>query len=148
MSADFVEGALARGDIAFGAFDRGRLVCYTWRALGATPDVEDVWVTFGAPYHYGYKAFTRPSHRGRRLLVAVSFFSDSYLLERGHAKRLTFTGICNFASLASQKAAGSRKIGIAGYIRLFGVFIPYRTSAVKAVGFAFVRTSDRSTRKG
>jgi hypothetical protein len=139
MDSEFVHGALARGDMAFGAFDGDSLVCYSWRAFAYVPHFDGVWVKFDPPYHYGYKAFTRPSHRGRRILVAVALFSDSYLLERGRVAQVVFTGINNFASLAAQKVAGSRRIGFAGYVNWFGFFIPFRTPAVRRIGFAFER---------
>jgi hypothetical protein len=137
MDSEFVHGALARGDIAFGAFDGDSLVCYSWHAFAPAPHVEGVWVRFDPPYHYVYKAFTRPSYRGRRILAAVALFSDSYLLDRGGVAQVACTGVHNFASLAAQKVAGSRRIGLAGYVKWFGVFIPFRTPAVKKSGFAF-----------
>jgi hypothetical protein len=139
MSSEFVHSALARGDIAFGAFDGDSMVCYSWRAFSSVPHVDGAWVKFDPPYHYGYKAFTRSSHRGRRILVAVALFADSYLLERGRVAQVAFTDIHNFASLAAQKVARSRRIGLAGYVKWFGFFIPFRTPAVKRIGFAFER---------
>jgi hypothetical protein len=137
MDSQFVRGALARGDMAFGGFDGNRLVCYAWRAFVSAPHAEGVWVKFDPPYHFGYKAFTRRSYRGQRILVAVALFSDSYLLARGRVAQLSDTHVCNFASLAAQKVTGARKIGLAGYVKLFGFFIPFRTPAVRKFGFAF-----------
>lgn len=37
LHPDFVRGALARGDFAFGAFEGDRLVGYTWRTFTAAP---------------------------------------------------------------------------------------------------------------
>jgi hypothetical protein len=137
MSSEFVHRALGREDIAFGAFDGDSLVCYSWRAFASIPQDDGVWVKFGPPYHYAYKAFTLPSYRGRRILVAVALFSDSCLLERGRVAQVAFTEMHNFASLAAQKVTGSRRIGLAGYVKCFGMFIPFRTAAVKKIGFAF-----------
>lgn len=137
MDSEFVRGALARGDIAFGAFEGERLVCYSWRAFASTPHVDGVWVKFAPLYHYGYKAFTRPSHRGRRILVALALFSDSYLLERGRVAQVMSIDIWNLASLAAQRTAGSRRVGLAGYLKWFGFFISFRTRSVKKSGFAF-----------
>ncbi len=137
MDSEFVHGALARGDMAFGAYDGDSLVCYSWVAFASAPHVDGVWVRFDPPYHYAYNAFTRPSHRGRRILAALALYSDRYLGDRGRVARIACTGVHNFASLAAQKVAGSRRIGLAGYVKWFGFFIPFRTPAVKRSGFAF-----------
>ena len=144
MGSEFVRGALARGDTAFGAFDGDSLVCYSWHAFAPAPHVDGVWVRFDPPYQYVYNAFTRASYRGRRILAAVARYSDRYLLDRGHVAQIACTGIYNFSSLAAQKITGSRRIGLAGYVKLFGFFIPFRTPAVKRSGFAF-ELADEST---
>jgi hypothetical protein len=134
MSPDFVRRALARGDIAFGAFEGHRLIAYSWRTFTAAPHFDGLWATVDRPYFLGYKAYTRPSHRGRRIHVAVALFSDSYLLERGYTAEVGFVDIINYSSLAVASFLGRQKIGYVGHLRWFGKCIPFRTPAVRRIG--------------
>jgi len=79
----FVREALARGDLAWGAFEHGKLVCYTWRAFSKAPFTDGFWVRVPAPFQYGYKSFTLPSHRGRGLYPAVGRIADQRSGELG-----------------------------------------------------------------
>ena len=63
MESGFVRAALARGDVAFGAFDGDQLIAYVWRPFGAAPDADGLWVKVDPPHHYAYKAFTLPAYR-------------------------------------------------------------------------------------
>lgn len=134
MDPDFVRDALARGDMAFGAFEDGRLVGYTWRTFTAAPDRDGLWARVSHPYQYSYKAFTRPSHRRKRIHVAITAFADAYLLRHGYAFEVGYLEIDNFASIGLADFMGRRKIGYAGYLRCCGRSIPFRTPAVKKIG--------------
>lgn len=134
LGRDFVRGALARGDVAFGAFEGERLVAYTWRTFSAAPDRDGVWARVSHPCQYSFKAFTRPSHRRKRIHVAITAFADDYLLRRGYAFEVGYLEIDNFASIGLADFMGRRKIGYAGYLRCFGRSIPFRTPAVKKIG--------------
>ena len=134
IRSDFVRAALARGDMAFGAFEGDRLVGYTWRTYTAAPDLDSLWAGVDHPYQYSYKAFTRLSYRGRRIHVAITYFADAYLLERGYTAEVGFVGITNFASIAVAKFLGRQKIGYAGYVKWFGHCVPFTTPAVKKIG--------------
>jgi hypothetical protein len=131
---DFVRGALARGDLAFGAFEGDLLVGYSWRTFTAAHHRDSLWHRVERPYFCGFKAFTRESHRGRRIHAAVALFSDAYLLDRGYTAEVGFVDIENFASLGVARHLGRRRIGYAGYVKWFGRYITFRTPAVKAIG--------------
>src|SRR5207302_320990 len=134
MDPDFVRDALARGDMAFGAFEGDRLVGYTWRTFTAAPDRDGLWARVRHPYQYSYKAFTRPSHRRKRIHVAITAVADAYLLRRGYAFEVGYMEAANFDSIGLADFMGRRKIGYAGYLKWFGRSIPFRTSAVKKIG--------------
>jgi len=134
MSVEFVRGALARGDMAFGAFEDDRLVGYSWRTFSAVPHCGDLWARVDQPYHFGYKAFTRASHRGMRIHAAVALFSDAYLLERGYIAEVGFVDITNFSSLGVAKHLGRQRIGYTGYAKWFGRYLTFRTPAVRKIG--------------
>lgn len=134
LDPGFVRDALARGDMAFGAFENDRLVGYTWRTFTAAPDRDGLWARVSHPCLYAYKGFTRSSHRRKRIHVAVTAFADAYLLRHGFAFEVGYLEINNFASIGLADFMGRRKIGYAGYLKWFGRGIPFRTPAVKKIG--------------
>lgn len=135
MRPDFVRSALARGDFAIGAFEGGRLIGYAWRSFTVAPHVDGLWVRVECPCHYIYKGFTLPSHRGKRIQVAIPAFSDRYFLEQGYTSEVGIVDVSNFASLSNGKRLGRRKAGYAGYVKWFGRCLPFRTPGAKKIGF-------------
>ena len=135
MESGFVRGALARGDVAFGAVDGDHLIAYVWRPFGAAPDADGLWVKVDPPYHYAYKAFTLPAYRGKRIHIALSHLSDDYFLERGYTAEVGFSEISNFPGIAAADFLGRKRVGFAGYVQWFGRAIPFRTAGVKRIGF-------------
>ena len=142
LTREFVERAMARGDIAFGAFDGSKLVSYLWRSTTAAPH-GDLWVRVDEPYCYAYKSFTLPSHRGKRISPDIHLFSDQIMLDHGYQYRAGFVEFSNWASLAMSKHMRSRYVGYAGYAKWFGRNIPFRTKGVKAIGFEFFQAEKR-----
>jgi len=134
LGLDFVRDALARGDMAFAALEGERLVGYTWRTFTAAPDRDGLWARVRRPYQYSYKAFTRPSYRGKRIHVAITFLADAYLLALGYTFEVGYMEISNFSSIGVANFLGRRKIGYAGYAKWFGRCIPIRTPAVEKIG--------------
>src|SRR5258708_39539277 len=49
MDPKFVRAALARGDLAFGAFDGDLLIDYVWRTFTAAPAEDGLWVRVDRP---------------------------------------------------------------------------------------------------
>lgn len=140
LDRDFVRAAVARGDVAFGAFDGNRLVAYAWRTFTCAPDANGLWVKVERPHHYAYKAFTRPAYRGRHIHTAISLvLSDPYFLERGYDAEVGFSEITNLAGIAVANSIGRRRVGFAGYVKWFGLCVPFRTSGTKKAGFALFK---------
>jgi hypothetical protein len=134
MDRDFVRDALARGDMAFGAFEDGCLVGYTWRTFTAAPDRDGLWARVSHPCQYSYKGFTRRSYRRKGIHVAITASADVHLLRRGYTFEVGNTEIDNFAAIGVADCLGRRRIGYAGYVKWFGRSVPFRTPAVKAIG--------------
>jgi len=148
LDLDFVQSAIERGDLAFGAFDESRLVSYVWRSVKSAPHEKNVWVDVDRPYCYAYKSFTRQSHRGCRLSPSVHLASDAYMFKKGYTHRIGFVSIINFPSLAAGKHMGSNPIGYAGYLSWFGRRLFFATRAVKNTGFEFCEPGATSSRPG
>jgi len=130
LSRKFVQAAIDRGDLAFGAFDGPVLVSYIWRTFSHAPHTEKIWVRVPPPYCYAYNSFTLPKYRGLHISPAVHIFSDVEMYKRKFTHRAGFVAVTNSASLAMGKYMGTRRIGYAGYVK-------FRTGAVKQIGFEF-----------
>jgi hypothetical protein len=134
LEPDFIRAAGTRGDLICGAYEGDRLIGLSWRTSTAAPMFEGLWVGVRARCHYAYKSFVRPSHRGRRIHIAIIRFADRYSLEKGCTSEIGFVNIANVASLGAAKSLGRRKIGYAGYVTLFGQRLSFRTAAVRKAG--------------
>jgi len=137
LNPDFVNAAIDRGDFAFGAFDGPVLAAYVWRTLTSAPHTDELWVRVDRPYVYAYKSFTRIRYRGKHLMPSVLLFSDKEMLKHGYTHRAGFVAIHNLPSLAAGKHMATKVIGYAGYLDWFGRRFPFRTRAVKNIGFEF-----------
>jgi GNAT superfamily N-acetyltransferase len=137
LDSKFIRRAISRGDLAYGAFEEGRLVGYTWRAASTAPFFEGLWINVPQPLVYGYKSYVLPSHRGRGLYAAFAGFADRQSRAVGHPMALALINISNLASLRASAQMGSRKAGYAGYLKLFGRCFTFRTSLVRAIGVEF-----------
>lgn len=137
LTRDFVKDAITRGDMAFGAFDGPVLAAYTWRSFTSARHTDEVWVRLDRPYVYAYKSFTRANYRGHHLMPSVMLFADTESLKHQCTHRAGFVAIHNLASLAAGKHMAAEPIGYAGYLEWFGRHFPFRTRAVKNIGFEF-----------
>lgn len=144
LPSDFVRGALARGDIAFGAIMSDRLIGYTWRTFTSAPYFDGLWAKVDRPYQYTYKSFTLPAYRGRHIHVGITLFADQHLLERGYTAEVGFIDVVNFTSIGVAKYLGREKIGYAGYVKLFGHRILFRTPAASKVGAGLFEPHQRT----
>jgi GNAT superfamily N-acetyltransferase len=139
LSSAQVRAAFARGDLCVGALDGETLVGYEWFAFGPTPHVKGVCVEFDFGARYGYKQFVRPAYRGRRIAAGLSSHGDYWCMRRGCNRTVAFIQLENFASWRASARLGSRTVGYAGYLDLFGVVLPFRTRGARDLGFRFYK---------
>jgi len=138
LRGDSVDAALARGDVCAGAFVARQLVSYTWRALrGPVPHNADWEVLWNPGLVYRYKALTLPEYRGFRINEAVAKTVDRHLAKEGHDVGLSFVEMTNVSSMRTLTRKGRRRIGYAGYLQRFGLYIPFRTAGCRRYGFRF-----------
>jgi hypothetical protein len=67
LTCEFLDYAAAQGDTCYAIFEGNVLVNYCWNSDKPTRIERDLFMCFRPGYTYRYKAYTRPSHRGRRL---------------------------------------------------------------------------------
>jgi len=137
LDADFVESALARGDICAAAFDDSRMVSFQWASFTTARVNDRLSVKFTEPFRYGYKGFTDSAYRGRRIAREVMLFCDSECLACGYTHTIVYVETHNYASRANLKRLGNRCVGYAGFITVGSRCYPFRTPGVKRRGFGF-----------
>lgn len=133
----FIRSALARGDLSWGAFEEGKLVGYTWRSPSVAPFRDDLWIRIGHPLHYVYKSYTRTTHRGKGIHIAITRVADQHMLEMGRPAEVGFIDISNIQSLRAARSLGRHKVGWAGYLKLLGRCFTFRTPGVAATRTQF-----------
>lgn len=134
-----LDESLDRGDLCTAAFDGDRMVGYAWNAFRTAPHIDDIWIEFREPFRYGYKSFVLPEYRGRRISNGMAPHTDADSIKRGYTRAISFVDTHNYKSIRSScRHPGRTFEGVAGYFRLFGKVIPFRSPAVKRLGFRFV----------
>jgi hypothetical protein len=149
LAKDFVDKANKRGDVCIGAFFGNQLVAYRWYAIsGLAPYEENIWIRNTDPRQaYGYKMFTVPRHRGRRLQLYTMIYGDARMLERGFTYAMNYVAAHNFSSRRGLSRIREKKlVGIVGCVRLLGHDFIVRTPSLKQYGFQFERRDDADAR--
>jgi len=137
LSATWVRSALARGDVCFGALEKGRVAGYLWLACSAARYTDKVWVRTDPASRYTYKVFVRPEHRGRGLVQELYRRSDAPALARGRKRALVVVQADNLASFRAAQRAGFRTVGYAGHLTSRGGALAFRSPGARRAGFEF-----------
>lgn len=139
LERQFIDRAMARGDICLAAFHDGAMVSFVWRSFTTAPHGDGLRVRVEWPYWYTYKAYTRPDFRGRRVSGLLTLYGDEVCRDRGYRYGVGFIETHNYASIRSNMRLGSKLVGYAGYVKLFGKVCPFRTPGVISHTFRFYR---------
>jgi hypothetical protein len=143
MTPAFAESSLARRDHCFGVLQGDRLVAYDWRGLHLpVPLNDDLDVHYALPGQvYGYAMFTRPEFRGLRLQLHNLRHADTHLLAEGHTHTIGYVALQNLASIRNlSRIRGQEFVGVAGYMRVWGRYLTFRTPEVRRCGFRLQRS--------
>jgi hypothetical protein len=139
LNREFIDAAMARGDLCFGVFEGERMMAWVWRSFSTAPHADGLWVRVDWPNCYSYKSYTRPDLRGRRLIGRLTLYADQVCREKGCEHSVGFIETHNYASIRANERLGSRRVGYAGYVRLFGRSYPFRTPGAVPHTFRFYR---------
>jgi hypothetical protein len=123
LPRDGVRAAAQRGDVFFGVLHAGRLIGYRWYSLcGTAPCEKGMTIRYAHPDRaYGYRTFTHPAHRGRRLHLYSVTESDAFLLSRGYNHTVGYIAAHNLSSLRfNTRLRGVQRVGFIVLWRIFG----------------------------
>ncbi len=137
LSNDWVHDALARGDLCVASFEGDRMIGYSWLSFTTAPHLHGLWAHFEKPYRYGYNSFVLPEFRGCRLSAYMGNHMNRYCLDQGFEQTIAFIECHNYASMASTRRRGGRRVGWAGYVRIFGRLWPFRSPGARRHRFGF-----------
>ncbi|MEM9622267.1 MAG: hypothetical protein AAF993_11490 [Pseudomonadota bacterium] len=143
ISREFLDAALARGDVCIGYFVGTALVSYFWCGFSRVPAQAGLEVCVPSGYSYAYKALTVPDHRGRHLQQILTEVNDAMLINAGLRHNIEYIEVDNYAQLKASARYGNTTLGQAGYFRWGPYVHPFRTRGVARVGFAFAAFANK-----
>jgi ribosomal protein S18 acetylase RimI-like enzyme len=143
LSAGSVREAFARGGVCIGARAAGELAGYVWFAFDTAPHLQGVWVQVPPRAIYRYKAFVRPSHRGKGIAPALYRFADRVFQGRGREEVVNCIATHNFASIAASRRSGAHTLGYLGYWQMGGRFLSFHSPQVRRFGLRFYLAATR-----
>lgn len=149
MTPGFVEESVARRDYCFGVLCGGQLAAYDWRGLGRpVPLNQDLDVHYAYPGQvYGYAMYTLPEYRGLRLQFYNVHRADARLLAEGHTHTIGYVALQNFASIQNlSRLKGQVFVGLAGYLRICGRYVTFRSPGARRYGFKIARSHKDAAR--
>jgi GNAT superfamily N-acetyltransferase len=144
LPADFVEGAIARGDECFGAYANGVLVSYLWLAGDWAPHVNGLIVKVRPPYVYIYKVFTRTTYRGIGIWPALSAAAARTSVGQSRERVMGIIEVDNISSRKTFGKLGAKRVGFAGFIVRRKRCLTFSGRAVKRTGFQFALAREHS----
>lgn len=136
LDAGAVRAAYLRGDVCVGVSSSLGPVGYVWFAFDRAPH-GGCWVEFHNRIRYAYKAFIRPSWRGRRISQELYTRASEICPRRDRTLGLIIIYSDNAVSLRASLAAGRSVAGYAGYLQWFRLILPFRSPGVRQHGFRF-----------
>lgn len=145
MSPFFVADAMARGDRCYAVCEGMTPVSTSWYSTRPTRIGLGELVLYFAPrYVYMYKAYTQPSHRGRRLYAAGVSHAFGHYAAKGARGFVSYVEATNLESLKALERMGYRVFGSIYVVRLFGRHFTFATPGCDAFQF---RLENRPARR-
>jgi GNAT superfamily N-acetyltransferase len=138
---DLREGAIREayggGGLCVGALEGGALVGYVWFAYASAPHGGGLRVQVPARAVYRYKAYVRPSHRGRGIAAALYGIADPHIARPGRDTVVDCIAPQNRPSIAATLKSGSRPLGALAYWRAGRRFAALHSAGVRRLGLRF-----------
>jgi hypothetical protein len=147
MSPFFVADAMARGDRCYAVCEGTVPVSTSWYSTRPTRiGLGDLVLYYAPRYVYMYKAFTQPSHRGRRLCAAAVSHAFAQYAAKGARGFISCAEATNLGSLKALQQMGYRVFGSIYVLTLFGRHFTFATPGCRAFQFHVENRPARRTR--
>jgi hypothetical protein len=138
MDVAFVDGALRKGDVCYGAVEDDRIISYGWYSIQPTAVTVlegDMVLHFDSAYAYMYRGYTLPEHRGRRLHGIGMARALEAIVQGGARGLVSIVDARNFASLSSCYRLGYHPFGQIFCATVGGHPVTYATKGCEAYRF-------------
>jgi len=138
-----------RGDFCIATFHGDEIVGHTFYSRHPTVVRDDLAFEFPSTFVYAFASRTAPSQRGKKLESDRWKASQQVIRELTgeNAPRIFYIDVLNYESLAANQRPGvnNRHVGYAGYVRLFGRWLCFRSPGCRlgGAGFAVIRANPR-----
>ena len=137
-----IERQLAYGDLCAVTVFEGELVGYRFVTTARAPVTEQLFTVIPDGFRYAYKAWIHADHR-RKNLDSKAVWVLKQMEPAGHRQRNIWDVACNnYASLLHgyvNPRYRSMRVGVVGWVTLFGKQWPFASRGAKWVGFDFRR---------
>ena len=137
LQPEKIRAAADRGDLFFGVYSGKELVAYRWYGVDRPVPCENgLLLEFSAPGRaYGYRTFTRPDYRGRRLHLHSTRDADTRLAKLGVVHAVGYISARNLPSLRSNaRLPGVDRVGLITVLRFGSVTRVFSSRGAKAAG--------------
>jgi hypothetical protein len=137
LDPEFLKQSAERGDICIASFFGEELAGFSFSSTSRAPVTSQLEVIVPSGFRYGFKSWTHPNHRRKKLSLG-----------RTEAKGLRelisiyYIETHNYPSLLRPyRYPSDRRVhmGYVGWIELFGNRYPFATRRAKWIGFELVR---------
>lgn len=150
LDDEFLETAFARGDVCVANFYHAQLVGFSFSSYVRARVNDQLDVLVPAGFRYGYKGWTHPDHRRQNLSRMRGYVRRSSVPKDHQVRTISYIETHNYASLLHGyrfPSMRSIRMGVCGWITLFGRKIPFNSRHARWVGLEFVRKDDSGRRQ-
>jgi hypothetical protein len=150
LSREFLETALARGDIGTANFHGGALVGFSFSSCTRVRVTSQLDALIPEGFRYGYKSWTHADHRRANLSRMRGYVRRQTLRSAHEQRSISYIETHNYPSLLHgyrHPRLRSLRMGLSGWITVFGRQVPFNSRRARWVGFEFVRKEDSRRRQ-
>jgi hypothetical protein len=150
LATDDLEAMFGRGDVCTANFFGDELVGFSFSSFTRARATSQLDVLIPDGFRYGYKAWTHPDHR-RANLSRMRGYTRRRTLPFDHDRRsISYIETHNYPSLLHgyrHPRLRSLRMGLVGWITVFGRQIPFASRRARWIGLEFARTGDTRRRQ-
>ncbi len=150
LSEAFLRSAFERDDECAANFINGELVGFGFICRTRARASEQIDVLIPEGFRYSYKDWTHPDHRRKNLSRMRGHVRFTQMPRPFKERSITYVEINNYASLLHgyrHPRERSLRMGVGGWISIFGYHVPINSRRMKWVGFEFMRRDDDGRRQ-